>query len=576
MKYVKFTDGTQIPIFDIGTGTGFSWEYLDIDIGTINRIPNAVTVAYWRNNRLQDREITKTDIDGNIWQWRINNNYDPPRYGLSITTPTGERHSSYYSYSSENGGNTVVVLCYRTKEQNNVIYYELNLVAIQGLHRTLTNVGSIEGAYYNDESFGSGTSYSFSQDGLDILHPKKQLSNYVLNNTGFFDIETILTQEMYGAYPNSNYAQDVLAPSSNTVGASSVFGQLNLSKNTVDDDEPTVDPDPYTPGGDSEPGGGGGDFDDTSDSIDFPALPTISAVDTGLITLYNPSTAQLVTLAHYLWDPSGLDLDGLKKLFADPMEALLGLAIIPCNVPAGSAKNIMVGNIDTGVSVTTAASQWVEIDCGSINLNEYWGSYLDYNPYTKCSVYLPFIGIRTLDIDDVMAKTIHVKYHIDILSGACVAYVKAGSNVLYSYNGQCAASVPISGRDFTQVISAALSVVTGFAGSFTGSGVSRLSSAAGAVSSAFDVVKPNIERSGSTAGAGGLMGIKIPYLILTRPRQCLPAEQNSYIGYPSFITDFIYNLTGYTEIEEIHLENIPATGDEITEIENILKGGVLL
>ena len=34
-------------------------------------------------------------------------------------------------------------------------------------------------------------------------------------------------------------------------------------------------------------------------------------------------------------------------------------------------------------------------------------------------------------------------------------------------------------------------------------------------------------------------------------------------------------IVGYNEVYSIHLENIPATGAELVEIESILKGGAI-
>ena len=82
--------------------------------------------------------------------------------------------------------------------------------------------------------------------------------------------------------------------------------------------------DPYSEGGESDTGGGTGNFDGTSVDIDFASLPTLSAVDTGFISLYNPTLAQLQSLANYMWSDL-FDLDTFKKLFGDPMQAILGL-----------------------------------------------------------------------------------------------------------------------------------------------------------------------------------------------------------------------------------------------------------
>ena len=338
---------------------------------------------------------------------------------------------------------------------------------------------------------------------------------------------------------------------------------------------PIANDDPYSPGGNSWTGGGEGSFDDDTDDIGIPNLPTLSASSTGFITLYNPSATQLRNLANYMW--SGLfDLDTYKKIFADPMGAILGLSIVPVNVPSGGSASVMVGNIDTGISMTTASSQYVEVDCGSVDVEEYWGSYLDYDPYTEIQIYLPYIGIHALKSDDVVGRTVTVKYHVDVLSGACIAYIKCGSSVLYSFVGQCASSIPITGSDWTNVINGMINIA-GSIGSMVATGGATAPMALGSIAStAVNSMKPSVEKSGSLSGTGGLMGIQTPYLIITRPRQAIPEGQNRFIGYPSFITDFIANLKGYTEITEVHLEGIHATSAELTEIESILKGGVLL
>lgn len=345
----------------------------------------------------------------------------------------------------------------------------------------------------------------------------------------------------------------------------------------VPDPQPTPikNDDPYAPGGNTWTGGGTGSFDDDTDDIGIPNLPTLSASSTGFITLYNPSAAQLRNLANYMW--SGLfDLDTYKKIFADPMGAILGLSIVPVNVPSGGSASVMVGNIDTGISMTTASSQYVEVDCGSVDVEEYWGSYLDYDPYTEIQIYLPYIGIHALKSDDVVGRTVTVKYHVDVLSGACIAYIMCGSSVLYSFVGQCASSIPITGSDWTNVINGMINIA-GSIGSMVATGGATAPMALGSIAStAVNSMKPSVEKSGSLSGTGGLMGIQTPYLIITRPRQAIPEGQNRFIGYPSFITDFIANLKGYTEITEVHLEGIHATSAELTEIESILKGGVLL
>ena len=338
--------------------------------------------------------------------------------------------------------------------------------------------------------------------------------------------------------------------------------------------------DPYAAGGNSEPGGGEGDFDGTSDSIDIPPLPTVSAVDAGFITLFNPTLAELKSLSSYMW--SGLfDVATFRKLFADPMDAILGLSLVPVAVPNGSSTEVTVGNIPTGIFMTLAASQYVEIDCGTLNVNEYWGAYLDYEPYTRAELYLPYIGMHAISVDDIMGKAVSIKYHVDVLSGACVAYVKCGDSVLYSYVGQCSMQIPLTSTNWASAISATLNLAGSIGMTIASGGLSAPVTAASVVgvassaASAANQIKPSIQRSGAMAGTGGYMANQKPYIILTRPRQCLPADQNKILGYPSFVTMDLSELEGYTQIAEIHLSGIPATSSELAEIESLLKEGVI-
>ena len=122
----------------------------------------------------------------------------------------------------------------------------------------------------------------------------------------------------------------------------------------------------------------------------------------------------------------------------------------------------------------------------------------------------------------------------------------------------------------------AVSGVASAAGSAAhGNPLGMMSGIASAASSALSA-KPTIEHSVNMGGMGGLMGIKRPYFIIERPVQAVPGYQNSIIGYPSFVYKSISQLHGYTEFEQIHLEGLPCTSEELDEIENILLTGVIL
>lgn len=335
-----------------------------------------------------------------------------------------------------------------------------------------------------------------------------------------------------------------------------------------------IPPDPYTDGGNTDTGGGDGNFDNTSDTIDIPSLPALTVSNTGFITLFNPSTADLQNLAGYMWS-NLFDLNGWKKIFADPMDAILGLSIVPVNIPTTGSAAVTVGNISTGITMPLITSQYVTVDCGSITVSEYWGAYLDYAPYTKAEMYLPYCGIHAIDIDDIMGKTVNIVYHVDILSGACCVYIKSGNSILYTFIGQCSSSIPITGDNWTNVVNGVLSAAVSIGSMAATNGITAGKELPNLASNAINNTKPTISKSGAMGGTGGMLAYQKPYLIITRPRQALPVDQNKFIGYPSFITVNLSDLSGYTEIESIHLEGINATDSELKEIENILTSGVI-
>lgn len=230
--------------------------------------------------------------------------------------------------------------------------------------------------------------------------------------------------------------------------------------------------DPNAEGGTSTTGGGDGTFDDTSDEIPIPELPPISAANSGLVTLFKPSLADLQQLGSYLWTGISDFIENLNKLFMNPMDYLIALNIMPVNPVTLTPRPIKIGSFTTTIYMPPVASQWYEFDCGTVVLSKYWGSALDFAPNTKVSLFLPFIGSVSLNTDEVMGNVIGIKYRFDLLSGQCVAMVTIGlvdqTSVWYQFTGEAGVSVPMTGADWSRVYSAVIgaagTAITGFVG----------------------------------------------------------------------------------------------------------------
>lgn len=357
--------------------------------------------------------------------------------------------------------------------------------------------------------------------------------------------------------------------------------------------------DPYSGAGDSTSGGGGGSFDGSSDPVAVPSLPSVGATNTGFISLFVPSQAQLKQVADYLW--SGLfDLSTYLKIFENPMDCILGLSVVPITVPTSGSAQITVGNIElSGISLPLASQQYVEVDCGSIPFTDkFFGSYLDQDPYTKMALFVPYSGIHSVKADDIMGKTVNLKYHIDILTGSLVAFLTCGDSVLYEFNGACASNIPVNSINYASTIENAIRIAVNIGTTVATAGAAAPMTGATAAKGAADgarlfgtavnmagstaegilSLKPNIDRAGSLGGTTGLMGNQTPYFIITRPRLCKPANQNTFKGYPSFIQVTIGDLIGegYTEFDTVILAGLYLTDSEKEELKQILESGVYL
>ena len=392
------------------------------------------------------------------------------------------------------------------------------------------------------------------------------LYNGVRFYMSFFDV---VNKDITSLFPAANLTQ---------FGASSLEKVFRIiASESFANIQITVSPDPYSQegGASGEEGGDGEDQED--DPVEEETLPVPSVAGHGFCTIYVPSAQELGQMSSYLWS-GAFDVDQVIKLFSNPMDSILGLSAVPVDL-VGTSEQIYLGGVAlTGITMPKYTGRTsVKVDFGTMTVEERWGSYLDYEPYTQFSIYLPFIGIKPVKADDIMGKTINLTYAIDILSGGCVAYIRpSGGSVLYEWSGQCALQIPVTARNYDNVFQTAMSVVGA-----VGAAVVAPASApvlSGAVASAAvqaAATKPRIERSGTVNGITGFLGQLRPYLLRTIPEAYIPADQNKFIGYPAYINVALSAISGYNEVDSIHLENVTATGAELEEIESILKSGVI-
>lgn len=303
-------------------------------------------------------------------------------------------------------------------------------------------------------------------------------------------------------------------------------------------------------------------------------VPTGSA--SALWSVYNPSQAQLNSFGAWLWSSSFIDQ--ILKLFNNPMQSIIGVHKIFATPATSGAGSITVGYLDSGVSANIVSNQYTDIDCGTVKVSEQFGNVFDYTD-THIRLYLPFIGIVDLDTDDVMRGSVKVVYHVDVITGACLADVKVSRDgaggVLYQFAGDAAVRYPISSGSYIGVVSGIASAIGGVASAVM-TGGATLPLAAGAIAGGIGSAKTNVQHSGNFSGNAGAMGAKKPYIIIERPQTMIADDFSNYQGKGANVRRTVAQMSGYFKFSDVHTESISkAAESEIEAIRAALESGVI-
>lgn len=327
---------------------------------------------------------------------------------------------------------------------------------------------------------------------------------------------------------------------------------------------------------------------DDPDIINYPEIPVGDSGDTppanpellsgssnGLWAIYNPSKSEVQQFGAWLW--SSNILDQITRMFNSPIDAVIGFHMIYCTPITGASKTIKAGYLDSPVSAPEVTDQYKDIDCGTIAIPEYYRNALDYDN-TRISLFLPFIGIVPLDTAQVMGSSLSILYRIDVLTGTCLAQVsviKEGSNaVMYTYQGNCSVQIPLTATTYTGMVGALLSGISAGASIMTGNIMGAVSAGLeGAMRAGTGLT--GVRQSGTLGANAGALGIRIPYVIITHPVSVMPDDFNTLEGLPSAELVPLSSVSGFTRVTYVHLENIPATSQEIEEITGMLQTGVI-
>ena len=374
-----------------------------------------------------------------------------------------------------------------------------------------------------------------------------------------------------------------------------------LHKNTVDFPD-------YHPDGipDNPAGGGDGDGDNFSDPIDFPAAPYSPASLGGYLTLVQ-SPAELKGLTEVIWKPVIKDLTDVLKVYFNTdnlTNSVLSIMFYPLDLAAMSlglthSDNIRIAWSTDNISADIMSNNVShEIDAGYYDVTEYYGSFLDYAPYTTVDIWLPYIGYKPLDIDAVMSKRLSVKYFVDFIDGLATAVIYADGQPINTYTGQLGIDLAVTGRDnatkIRQTIDAVMTTATGVNKAVGGIMQGAAQAYAGNAGGAFNAIsgfKSTVVELGMTGvqtalqqpstvvygTAGGENWLSMPqkcHLKFTRTAAASPASYINEMGYPTTYTSLVSKFAGYLKCAAVFGDFTGIPSEDAEEIQALLQSGV--
>lgn len=106
-------------------------------------------------------------------------------------------------------------------------------------------------------------------------------------------------------------------------------------------------------------------------------------------------------------------IDNIQLLFEKPIENVVNLRVYPFDVKSHHPASV-AGDSNVIINVVTMETQGFSLNpvpsppfnLGRIAIPKNYNNFLDYSPYTKIELYLPYIDFVTLDTNLVMGKTI--------------------------------------------------------------------------------------------------------------------------------------------------------------------------
>lgn len=330
----------------------------------------------------------------------------------------------------------------------------------------------------------------------------------------------------------------------------------------------------------TEQGGGYGTGVLPTDNINVPTLPQIDMTATGAV-LYKVTEQQMINFRKWLWSSDWQD--NIKKIRTDPMQNIIGISIADLDISTSTESNIYLGNVKSDAKGSIIANSFVELDCGAITLDEYYGTFADYEPFVATTLYLPKVGFVQIPADVVMNNSIKVVYHIELSSGEGLCYVyitntRDGFSYIWNtYTCHITSNIVLSAQDHTQQLTALGNAIVNTSVAAAGAIANPFNAVANTLSNCIDVAttKNPTMTKGNVGNMSAILCNKNPYIIINRTNLTKPSSFQENNGYMINYTAKIDGHSGFLKTKDFHAE-FDAPYSHKAEIERLLDEGVFI
>lgn len=252
--------------------------------------------------------------------------------------------------------------------------------------------------------------------------------------------------------------------------------------------------------------------------------------------------------------------------------------------------------------LNTLSGFFGQVDWCHWNMSSFPGwrnNFLDYSPYSKLSIYLPYAGTFDLDIQtcasmtDITDATIYVRACIDLNTGSMTYFVDADGILILEHTCKLGVDFPLTGNDSIRQAVGILDTNYKSAQRLLGDGVNvansvkskdGLTTVTNSINTGLNIADSYIQNSlaqrqipTAVSGFGGTMSTitqgQNPYLTLYRQKIANPENYGHSIGYLTCSTHTVSSLSGFTVCENVDATSIPATSAEQEMIKNIMENG---